>query len=321
MMKSAAVALVVACVTLLAPAGLLSQERASDALLAVLRRDGLVIPFAALKGRRWTSAWPVELRNVDLPISLADVPERWWGIEPPPRSMTLWRDGERAGEVAIAAPAMTRLMCEPRIALRSDYKPTAPVPPPFELPYPKDGLLVTGGLTVEKIRAVERAGAEWNRALILLTSEFSRQETAAARAFSSWVHPYPEQQRRGIPISMEAIYASPARDGWTTYYVEAVRDYPPGPAERDGCGLATFVHGWIFAGPKNEVRVRISAQVTYCDRKGVSYMLPFGVIRANERIYWVFQYSGFEEEWYEVAEPTPRGVDGMVTYRAGMCGQ
>lgn len=320
-MKTAMTVLLVTTLGLLWPALPASQERVSEAVLAVLRRDGIVTPFAAFNGRRWTARWPVDLRNIDLPISLEHVPGRWWGVDVAPRSMTIWQDGVRGGTVTITGVTTTRLMCEPRIALKSDYTPAATAPPPFEVPYPKDGLLVAGSLPVEKIRTVERGSLEWNRALIVLTSEFNRQETAAARSFSSWVHPFPEQQRRARPITIEALYAAPTRDaGWMSYYVEAVREYPPAPADRDGCGLATFASGWILIGPRGETRDRISAKVAYCDRKGVSYLLPFGLIRANGHHYWVYQYSGFEEEWYEVAEPTHRGIDAQVAYRAGVCG-
>ena len=48
-------------------------------------------------------------------------------------------------------------------------------------------------------------------------------------------------------------------------------------------------------------------------------MLPFGLIRVNGRNYWVYQFSGFEEEWYEVVEPTHRNIEGHVAYRAGTC--
>jgi hypothetical protein len=318
-MKLPASVLLACVVALLASAVPASQER--DAVLAVLRRDGVVTPFAAFDGRRWSARWPTDLQNIDLPISLADVPERWWGMEPPPQSMTLWRDGERAGRVAITGLTTTRLMCEPRIALKSDYQTTGSPPPPFEVPYPKDGLLVAGNLTVERIQTVERGSAEWNQVLITLREEFNEQETAASRSFSSWVHPFPEQQRHARPITIEALYAAPAREkGWTTYYVEAVREYPPRIEDKDGCGLATYSHGWVLMGPKNVVRTRVSARITYCDRKGVGYMFPFGLIRANDRHYWVYQYSGFEEEWYEVAEPTPRGINGQVAYLVGVCG-
>ena len=318
-MKLSASVLLVVALAVLSPASPATQE--GDAVLAVLRRDGIVTPFAAFDGRRWTARWPAGLQNLDLPISLGDVPERWWGMDSPPRSMTIWRDGERAGRIAITGLSTMRLMCEPRIVLKSDYKPAASPPPPFEVPYPKDGLLVAGNLTVEKIQTVERGSLPWNQVLIALREEFNKQETIAARSFSSWVHPFPEQQRQARPITIEAMYSAPAREaGWTVFYVEAVREYPPGPEDKDGCGLATYAHGWILLGSKNIARTSVSARITYCDRKGVGYMLPFGLIRANNRHYWVYQYSGFDEEWYEVAEPTPRGIDGQIAYLAGMCG-
>ena len=60
-------------------------------------------------------------------------------------------------------------------------------------------------------------------------------------------------------------------------------------------------------------------RVTYCDRKGVSYMLPLGLIRANDHNYWVFQSSGFEEEWYEIVEPTRHTIQSQLAYPVGAC--
>ena len=295
------------------------QEDASKFVIGVLRRDGGVIPFATFDGRRWRARWPADVRNRELPISLDDVPEDWWGIEPPPKTMTIWRDGTRAGSVALTGLAMTRPMCEPRITLKSDYKPVTTPPPPFEMPYPKDGLLTSGTVTLEPVTVVEQGTADWNSILIAIREQFDREETTAARSFDSWAHPVDERQRKRWPITVEALYRAPTADpNWTAYYVEAVRQYPPGREDKDGCGLATFAHGWVMVGRK-EIKVRIAAKVTYCDRKGIGYMLPFGLIRANEKVYWVYQFSGFEGEWYEVAEPSRGGVENHVVYPVGAC--
>lgn len=295
------------------------QENASSFALAVLRRDGGVIPFATFDGRRWRARWPADVRNKELPISLEDVPEDWWGIEPAPKTMAIWRDGARAGSVTLTGLSMTRPMCEPRITLKSDYKPSTTPPPPFEMPYPKDGLLASGNITLEPITAIEKGSADWNSIVIAIKEQFDREETAAVRSFDSWTHPVEERQRRLLPITVEALYRAPTDDpNWTAYYVEAVRQYPPGRQDRDGCGLASFGYGWVLVA-KKEIKVRIVAKVTYCDRKGIGYMLPFGLIRANEKVYWVYQFSGFEEEYYEVAEPSRRGVDNHVVYPAGFC--
>jgi hypothetical protein len=296
------------------------QDRPPEFVLGVLRADGIVSPFATFDGRRWRSRWPDGVRNIDLPISLDDVPGNWWGVEPPPRAMSIWRDGQRRGAVHLGNPTMTRLMCEPRIALKSDYKPASTPPPPFERPYPKEGLVVSADVPLEPIASVERGSAEWNQAIILMTDEFNRRESEAARAFTSWVHPYDERRRKAVPVTLEALYRSPTEDPeWTAYYVEAVRPYPPGPKDKDGCGLTTFAHGWLMVGPRNQSRVRLSANVAYCDRKGASYMLPWALFRAEDKVYWIYQFSGFEEEWYEVAEPKRGSVTSHVAYRAGFC--
>lgn len=297
-----------------------AAQQPDELLLAVLRRDNRVIPFAAFDGRRWSRDWP-ERMPLEMPISIDDVPDPWWGVKPPPRRFTLWSEGVRSGEVTTQALAVTRLMCQPRLVLTSDHKSTAPTPPQFVLPYPKDGLLVAGNATVTKIETVE-PGETWNRVEALATMEFNKQEKRAAGAFRSWRHPIKEDQRRLVPIRMEALYRAPMDEpGWTAYFMEAVRQFPAGPDEKDGCGLATYASGWVLTGPKNESRVFLAAQVTYCDRKGVGYMLPFGVISARGKSYWVFQYSGFEFESYEVTRPTRDRIESAVVYSAGTCGR
>ena len=296
------------------------QESTGKFILGMLRRDGIVAPFAMFDGDQWRARWPVDLRNRELPISLDDVPESWWGVDPPPRTLTIWRDGERSGSINLTGITVSRLMCQPRIVLKSDYKPVSPAPPAFEAPYPKDGVVVSGDARLERIQAVEKGSAEWNQALILIKEDFNREETIAAREYTSWIHPVNERQRKLMPITMEAVYRGPTDDPrWTAYFVEAAREYPPGRNDRDGCGLVTFASGWLLVGPGNDRRLRLAAKVTYCDRKGVGYMLPFGLIRADRKVFWVYQFSGFEEEWYEVAEPTRRGVNNHVAFPAGGC--
>lgn len=295
-----------------------SGQQTNPFLLAVLRRDGLVVPFAAFSGKRWSMRWPSSLPH-EMPISMENVPDSWWGIEPPPRRMQRWTDGERTGEVVLQAPTPVALMCQGRLAIRSNYESAAPAPPRFVRPYPKDGLLVAGDVPVSRIETVEPTAAEARDLLALVTEEFDREEDRAARAFTAWRHPVKPAERKLIPITVEALYRAPTDNPeWTAYFIETVRQYPPTPADKDKCGLATFMSGWVIKGP-GRARVRLGATVTYCDRKGVGYMLPFGVIRANDKVYWVFQHSGFEHEAYEVVRPSSRGVDTEVVYDAGGC--
>ena len=137
-------ALLALCLTSIAavlPHAAAVQERTGSFVLGVLRRDGIVIPFAAFDGRRWSKRWP-DLLPVERPIALSDIPKNWWGVEPAPERWHHWKDGGRTGEVALTSPVVGSPMCEPRFTLRSNYKSSEPAPPAFVLPFPKDGLLV-----------------------------------------------------------------------------------------------------------------------------------------------------------------------------------
>jgi hypothetical protein len=243
--------------------------------------------------------------------------------------MTLWAYGNAVSETLVTALAQIRGLCSARIGLRTDYKPRTLAPPRMKQPYPKDGVLVSGGVQVGRIEMVERASEEWNRALILLTDDFNKGESRAIASFGGWRHPVREETRRRQAITIEAIYKAPSdASGWTTYFVEAVREYTPAswiptgpltPTRRDDCGLTTTGQGWVHIGPADKSEVDLTARVTYCDRKGVNVMLPFGTIHAGKRTYWVYQFSGYEDEWYQVVRPEPNDIEVAVSFHAGSC--
>ena len=139
--------------SLLAPAWP-APERASDPpfSLAVLRRDGHVIPFAAYDRGFWTAPWPIDTRDAELPISLDTVPETWWGRAGRPAAMAIWTNGVNRGVLRPERPTMRTTTCGSRLALATNYRSDNPViPPPAEQPYPKDGLAVWGGQRIDPI--------------------------------------------------------------------------------------------------------------------------------------------------------------------------
>jgi hypothetical protein len=122
-----------------------------------------------------------------------------------------------------------------------------------------------------------------------------------------------------MPVTIEAWYRAPMDEPeWIASYIEAVRSYPPRP-EDDGCGLQTVFTGWLHQNVKDprKTRAQLTARVTYCDRRGVKYMLPFGRFHVGPQQYWVYQFSGFDQEWYEVARMSPLKMAFMVESYAG----
>lgn len=296
-----------------------ATDESTPFVLGVLRRDGIVSPFAAFDGKRWTAPWPSGVRDLELPISIESVPSKWWGKTGAISQMTAWVDGVNRGTLHLARPAMVRLMCEPRLGLVSDYRPPQPAPPPGVQPYPKDGLAVSGDQRVEPIQVLSSTSSEWAPAAVQLLDAFDKAEQAAITGFLDWKHPVRRADRGKVPVEMEAMYRAPMdRPGWVAYYVEAIKRYPPGPDDGD-CGLITSAGGWIVVGPDGKRSAKLTAHVTYCDRRGVTYMLPLGLIKAQGLTYWAYQLSGYGREGYGVVRPTPKEAVAEVQYSGGSC--
>ena len=292
--------------------------------LGILRRDGILIPFAAFNGRDWSAPWPDSDTSVQLPIRLDDVPKKWWGPLPPAAAWTalMVADGTQL-PLKIEKPQQVRVFCEGRLGLLTDYK-GAPVD--SRAPgIPKDGLAaasVPDALLIQPIVEVSLLSPDAKNLVKSLTEEFNTQEKAAAAQFTNWGHPYPKEERAAIPIELEALYRfrekSPAHGEWLISYVEAVRRFPARP-EDNGCGLITYAHGWITEWPGKKPEFHLTARVTYCDREGVSFMLPLGHLPLGSENYWVYQMSSWRDEVYTVALVRPDEVRPVVTVFGGGC--
>jgi hypothetical protein len=287
--------------------------------LGVLRRDGIVIPFAAFDGKRWSAPWPEDTQFLELPISIDAIPGKWWGKAGAPTELTIWSNGARQGPVRLTGPAILPIMCVRRLGLYSTYKPLQPPPPRSVQPYPKDGLVISGSQPIAPIDIVPRTSPLWQSTAVALVEPFNAAETTAIKAFTDWKHPIARADRVQVPVELETLYSAPMdTPGWTAYHVEGVKHYRPGKTEGD-CGLVTYASGWLLRGPNGDKRVALGAQVSYCDRRDNTFMLPLGLIQLAERSYWVYQVSGYEREGYAVSRLIPRVNQIEAQYTAGAC--
>jgi hypothetical protein len=325
-------ALAAACVLALSAGGLggsspPQEERARAAtdrgVLAVMRRDGLLIPFAAYKGSRWVAPWPVTARNRELPVNMSAIPDEWWGGTAP-GTWQLHLPGSVTRPVSTMRPRVYRSFCDTRIGLVTDYRSTEPVPVPPTDPYPKDGLAISSEIEVLPIESVDRASPEMARLAETLKAELDTAEDKTLtliRNRQGWTHPLKPAVRRVQPVTIEAWYRAPMDEpGWIASYIEAVRPYSAGLLPEDaGCGLETVFTGWIHQNltDPRKTRVQLTARVTYCDRRGVKYMLPLGRIHIGSQQYWVYQFSGFDQEWYEVARMSPLKLGFVIESYGG----
>jgi hypothetical protein len=302
-----------------------SRDHDGRGALAILRRDGLLVPFASFSRDTWRVTWPMTPGpQTDIPATSEAIPQSWWGTRTPNQ----WRAHLTTGGemfLDVQAPTVFESFCGRRLGVRTTYRSAQPLPPVRFDPFPKDGLAVSGGVPLEPIESVSRTSPAWSALAVSLLDEFNRVEDDTlqrVRARSGWKHPLKTEERRALPLRLESWYRSPAGEpGWTVSYVELVRQYPARPEDK-GCGLETLVSGWVHhKDGKLAETTQLSGKLTYCDRVGATYMLPFGRIRPKDQTYWVFQLSGWESEWYEVVSVRPGKIRYVLEVFAGSMGR
>jgi hypothetical protein len=287
--------------------------------LGAIRRDGLLIPFATFDGRGWSVPWPDSDLNVPLPISIGDVPRKWWGAQGPDVPWTAWIRDADPRPLKLVKPVHLSVFCGGHVALTTDYHggPFDPKEPTV----PKDGLAIAGDVKLETVSDVSVFAPEVKKLIAAITDDFNDEEELAAQHFTRWKHPFTAAERTQYPIELEALYRSvqtTARGSWRTSYIEAVRKFPARAGDQ-GCGLITFVRGWVTEAPPKKPVINIGARVTYCDRSDVSFMLPFGRLTIDKDVYWVYQVSSWRDEVYSVARVRPEDVVPVVAVAGGGC--
>jgi hypothetical protein len=220
---------------------------------------------------------------------------------------------------------MMRVGVSRLLGFRTDRPPVLPAVPPFVLPFPKIGVAIAGDAKLEPISSVSALTPQWKTFTASLREEIDKAEERSIRTLQGaarWSHPFKREERAKIQPELEAWYVTRLADSSGSEetdlsYIEAVKKYPLLPAD-EGCGLETFVSGWVHRdNQQQKPRARLKAAITYCDRRGVSYMLPFGQLQLAGKTHWIVQMSGKDHEWYAVIEARADQVKYVVEYQAG----
>jgi hypothetical protein len=316
--RVAAAALLIAAAMTVSGAARAASDRERFSL-GVLRRDGLLVPFASFDGKRWQVPWPDTTYEVPRPIGLGDVPPKWWGAAGPDAPWTAWLPEAQKRPLKLERPVSVRVFCTEHFGVLTDYR-GGPFDP-REPSVPKDALASAGDVAVEPITSISLHSPDAAKLIAIIAADFNKAEQRASELFTEWKHPYAPEARRKFPIVLEAFYRSSEttpKGTWRVSYIEAVRHFPPSPVD-DNCGLITFVRGWVLEREGKPAKIDVGARVAYCDRNEVSFMLPFGRIHVAGEAYWVYQVSSWRDEYYSVARVRPDDVRPVVATQGGSC--
>jgi hypothetical protein len=297
--------------------------------VAILRRDGVILPLGTYDGNRWVNRWPAESAT-EFPIGLTDVPKAWWPAGRPVLDWVAWFATGGSQAIKVQAPVRLDVHCTKRIALRTDFSPGGTVPPGDVQPYPKIGLAVNGAATIERIETLPPASPDAKSLAARVTDTLNGAETKRVREWSAqWKHPAAESVRAKTPLTLEVLTRSSGLDSASrVYYFEGIKQYD-GFVQVDAwqpsrmgkkCEFLTAANGWLLTNEKTDtVKAIVGANLTNCNRQGVVYALPLGAIRTGGRLFWVVQNSSWEFESYSVMEIKADDVKPVLTVGGGFC--
>ena len=281
--------------------------------VGVLRRDGVVIPFAAFDGKRWSNAWPPPSLELTIPIDVQGIPSRWWGPARVRESWQAWT-GSEPQNLRVVQPDWVEAHCLRQVGLRTDYRAAEPVPPRTTQPFPKDGVVVSPPQPVGRIAIVAPDSDEARGLSMALQEAFNKAEREVDNTYG---HPVSKRAREGRAPDIEAVYA--VGDHPRIYYVEATRRYRLLGQTVNDCEAVGFGTGW-FAREGFSVRsLEMAVDLLPCNRRGGSYMLPLGVMHVAGKLFWLAQFAGWNDERYVVVELKPKTVAAVVSTWGGSC--
>lgn len=289
--------------------------------LGVVRTDGTIVPFAQYDRGRWRDLWSATERGgYQLPITLADVDDDWWGHVSPASTWQLWKPSAASQPLTVSGLRPVSTPCGVTVGLTTDYQPPAPTPPPEVAPYPKAGLVTTAAITFEPIAPVGRGSETWQRVNGAIERSFDGLEMRQLFGMR-WGHPIPSDERRRAPVNLNVLLHV---TGSRFHYFETTREYrdPEPPDDAPPCGLVTYVSGFLWENGRGElVPVSINTLVSYCHLEEAIYLWPLGVITESGRGYWVVQTAGWTGEAYGVIEPDEEKgiVRDHIWHTAGQC--
>lgn len=283
--------------------------------VGVLRRDGVVIPFAGFDGKRWTPVWPDPAKDVEVPIDLRNVPRKWWGPAGPVDTWQATIGAAAPVTLHVRQPDLIPAQCLRQIGLRTDYHSAEPPPPFDQRPYPKDGFVVAPPQPIDRIQVLGATSAEWKEFGPLVAGAFNKAEADIASNEGSETT-IKKDVREATAPTIEAIYAYGTDP--RIYRVEAAREYWSEPKTNACLGMA-FGHVWLIRDGAVAKPVRTVVTAQSCDRSDAVYQLPLGVIAAGGRLFWIAQMAGWDIEYFEIVEINRAKIVTVLARPGGIC--
>lgn len=289
----------------------------SSFTIAVLRRDGVVIPVITYGATGWTNPWPAPGRRPDIPIAVEDAPRNWWVDKRPIAEWTAWPMGGQPGVVHVKSPVNLTVECQPQVGLQTDYRSALPPERGRIQPFPKDGLATSGDVRIEPVAVLDAGSPEWAAVSAEITARVTAAEPGVFKK-EQLKTPIPDKLRASTPFTLEVLFRSPdMKNGGTLLYFEGIKRYPPQMTLP--MGLMTYAVGFARLNPTGFPEIELSATLTDQRREGLVYSLVLGSFRMGSRLFWVIQRSAWGYERFDLTEIRADEILTIFKTSGGVC--
>ncbi len=299
-------------------------------VVAIVRTDGRLVPFAGWNGTGWERVWPgadeaipprIDVETgLPAPAEIDAVPSVWSkrGEPVPPAWRVRPAAGGRLIRARVRGAEIVAAHCGGQVALATDLPdPTANEEELFRIGLEgRFGLAVDGPSAAIAIEHVSRAAPLWKEARQVVRAGFDAREKAKAEVSG---RPLPRYQPTP-PVQLLSLRRQAGAPRAPLYF-EAERSYPTGPFFADTtCPTRSVMSGWLVrsdAGALTLLDPKVF--VTDCDGKETNTLFPLGAVRAGTRSYWVMQEHGWEDETFVLLEVGPSHVKEVMRVEGGGC--
>jgi len=289
------------------------SAQSSRFVVAIVRPDGAIVPFAAYAAGRWQSAWPQADEEVVRPPSIEAAPSVWRRRgERVPRVWHVWPGSNGALFPArVTGIDVVDAGCLSQLALTSNLSR-------FD---PPDGLasrvaLDSATVPVTAVEPVPQSDALWATSERTVRRSFSRLESAQATVS---MEPLPRETPPPV-ARLTALYREAGTPRSPLYCIAEKRYRTARLPQDPQCHTRTILTGWLLPVSADAYGlVAPKAFVTDCDEVSARKGMPLAALKMSGRSWWVLLEHGYEDEMYLMVDIRQQDVRYPVAVSGGGC--
>ncbi|MGH9749721.1 MAG: hypothetical protein ACRD5D_06870 [Candidatus Polarisedimenticolia bacterium] len=302
-------------VILALPAGVAEPgARSGGPVVAIVRDDGVILPFARYADGEWTTPWPSPAAG-SMSAERGDPVKRWLMAEG--RLLEEWRvhTGPKAGKTRIKGVTEVANHCVTSGGLATDL----PAARRSRGLHRNLGIAVSDGLDAQPLNEIKHHADETRALAGFLQKAFAESDRAALEARPKTAAGNPAAADFGSFEVRTLRRSNEAVGRGHLYFVSAVRPHGPMTAA-DACPYESLFQGWFTRSGRGEPEwIDRKVEIGDCDGKATSLLTPLGLLEADGDDYVVVEEQGYESETYAIYTLGKEGVKRLHAVPGGGC--